>query len=200
MTVSVHLMCENVNNHKLESPCPSLFCAPQLVAFFLCTSSVRSYLLRVSESVLPSVLLRGKLWKISDLLSRLDCRTWTGPNSSLQTLFLVSVLPDLRFRAKETLQEWGHVCVCACSCLGSFCGRASCFSCVRFLRAAIVKPQLLNRQKLIWNYFEDPFSHFSGKNTEQSLGTASLLWGFATFSVLYHCKPNIFEFQIVVQT
>ncbi len=82
----------NLNNHILESLCPCLFCAPQLVVFFLCTSSVRSYLLRVSDSVLPCVSLRGKLWKISDLLSRLDCRTWTGPNSSLQTLFLVSVL------------------------------------------------------------------------------------------------------------
>lgn len=83
---------KNLNNHTLESLCPCLFCAPQLVVFVLCTSSIRSYRLRVSDSVLPSVSLRGNLWKISDLLSRLDCRTWTGPNSSLQTLFLVSVL------------------------------------------------------------------------------------------------------------
>lgn len=85
---SVQADCETSIAHSVFFPfsplCLFLVFCIYIFSFLVCLCLCESYGLFVS--------LQGKLWKMSDLLSRLDCGTCTRPGCCLQTLVLVSLL------------------------------------------------------------------------------------------------------------
>lgn len=132
---------------------------------------------------MASVILRGKLWKIIDLLSRLDCRTCTRQYTSLQTLFLVSVL------LIYGLEHMKHMGTCAIVIL------VSCLCTYVYYENCQGTKSINQSKKLICNSFNDHFSHLLSKH--QTSSGSNFSDDLLLFSVLYLCKLNIFGFPIV---